>query len=809
MRLKKFQTDIFAGISDKNIEFSEGLNIILGKNEAGKSTIINAIYATLFKNAKIRLNYSEDKDFYKRYFPFPDGDYIHGYLEFKVDSKNYVIEKEWSRNNPRQYLKLPDGSRVQNEEKINKLKKDLLLYEKGSYNNIVFSKQRNIKSAIKRIIENEEVINTVNNFLRKAVMELEGISIEELNKKVDNELDNLLKKWDIENNRPSNADRDINNPYQKGYGKIYEVYIEKERLRKKLKRTKEIEEEFEKISNELRKTKNKKEDLTKEINKYEEIEDDIFERGQLEPELKSLRERVKGIKKINQKWPVVEARLADDKNKLKKLVKRLETLKENREKVKRDYNYRKLEKKLEKVDDKRERINNLKSKKEILNNITKNKVNELARLKDGISKSKASLEAAKMKAKINFVKSSETKITRGINESEIVKDKREFEANGYFRIKTDNIDLEIESAEIDFSKIQKKYKNYKKDYDNLIKTMGVNNVEDARNKLEKLNKLNNKINNNKESINEILGDDDYNQLLEKLNKYEFSSDLDDLEEIKEKINKLKDEKINELKINIKNREDKIKEWENEYQNQDELMDKILEIRSKINEKEEKLEELASLPDKFSSPSDFKKHLSKLREEKNLIEEKYSEKKQKMIEIENELGDNSYEELETIYKERQKEFKELVLKAKKIIKIKNSIKEKLSEMDKNSLKPLTESFSEKLKKMTANNYKVGKINKEFQVKIKNDKDNSLPANMDYLSYGTYDGVALSLRLAMFENLFNNFSSFIVLDDCLVNLDPERTERAINLIKELKDKHQVIFSTCDPETANNLGGNIIKI
>jgi len=809
MRLKRFQTDIFAGIADKNIEFSDGLNIILGKNEAGKSTIINAIYATLFKNAKIRLNYSEDKEFFNRYFPYPDGDYIHGYLEFIVNSKNYVIEKEWSRNDPRQYLKLPDGSRIKNEEKINKLKKDLLLYDKGSYNNIVFTKQRNIKSAIKKIIENEEVINTVNNFLRRAVMELDGISIEELNKKVDNELDNLLKKWDIDNNRPSNPDRDINNPYLKGYGQIYEAYIEKEKLRKKLKRTKKIEEDFEDISNKLRKIKSKNETLTKEINKYEEIEDDIFERGQLEPELKSLKERVKGIKKINQKWPVVKARLADKKEKLKKEKNRLETLKAKKEKAKKDQDYRVLEEKLKKVDKKREIINDLKLEKENLGDITKKKVSELAELKDGISKSRASLEAAKLKVRINFINSSGTKITRGINESENIKNKREFESNGYFRIKTDNLDLEIESAEIDFTKIQEKYKNYKMEYDKLINKMDVKNIEDARNKLEKLYELKNKIKNTEESIEEILGDQDYNQLLKKLREYEFSSNSDDLEIIEEKINELKDEKINELKINIKNKEDKINEWENEYNNQDKLMDKILEIRSKINKKDEKLGELAFLPDKFSSPADFKKYLSKLREEKKSLEDKHSEKKQEMIKIENDLGDNSYEELEIMYKERKKEFEELVLKARKIVKIKNKIKEKLSKMDQNTLKPLTESFSDKLKKLTAQNYKIGKINKEFKLKIKNDSNKYLPADMNYLSYGTYDGVALSLRVAMFETLFNKVSSFIVLDDCLVNLDPERTERAIDLIKDLKNKHQVIFSTCDPNTANKLGGNIIKV
>ena len=113
------------------------------------------------------------------------------------------------------------------------------------------------------------------------------------------------------------------------------------------------------------------------------------------------------------------------------------------------------------------------------------------------------MEAAKLKMKINYVTSSEVEIIRGINDSELVKDRKEFSANGYFRIITDNIDFEIESAEIDFNKIQEEYKKYKNDYNELIKKLGVNNLEDARNKLERLNKLNSEINNIEKNIEEI------------------------------------------------------------------------------------------------------------------------------------------------------------------------------------------------------------------------------------------------------------------------------------------------------------------
>ncbi|MFW6008733.1 MAG: AAA family ATPase [archaeon] len=327
MKLEKFETNIFAGINKQKLEFRDGLNVILGKNEAGKSTIINGIYAVLFKDAKIRLNYSEDKEFKNRFFPYPDGDHIHGLLKFKIDNSSYLIEKKWSRDDPYQYLQFPDGRRIENEKKLKKEKNKLLKFNKGTYKNIVFTNQRNIKSSIKRIIESDEVVTTINNFLRRAVMELDGVSIDKLNKKIDNELDELLKKWDLANSRPVNTDRDVNNPYKKGYGLIYEAYINKEKKAMEMERTEKLEREYENRTKVLKELSDERKHFSQRIKKLAEIEDDIFLRGNIETELHSLYDKVKRIKKINRKWPVLKNELSKQRKKLDDNEKKIRKIK--------------------------------------------------------------------------------------------------------------------------------------------------------------------------------------------------------------------------------------------------------------------------------------------------------------------------------------------------------------------------------------------------------------------------------------------------------------------------------------------------
>ena len=55
-------------------------------------------------------------------------------------------------------------------------------------------------------------------------MELDGVSVDELGAKIDEELDRLLKRWDVERDCPEN-NRGINNPYKTGIGKYWPIIM--------------------------------------------------------------------------------------------------------------------------------------------------------------------------------------------------------------------------------------------------------------------------------------------------------------------------------------------------------------------------------------------------------------------------------------------------------------------------------------------------------------------------------------------------------------------------------------------------------
>ncbi len=109
--------------------------------------------------------------------------------------------------------------------------------------------------------------------------------------------------------------------------------------------------------------------------------------------------------------------------------------------------------------------------------------------------------------------------------------------------------------------------------------------------------------------------------------------------------------------------------------------------------------------------------------------------------------------------------------------------------------------------TGGNYKIDSLDDSLNVKLVNSKESEMPLNL--LSTGTKDSVSLAVRLSLAETLHGEDVGLLVLDDCLVDLDPERKRLAVEMIKEFSQKHQVIFTTCNPVTAEELGGKIISL
>ncbi len=96
MLLKKLNIIGFGKFNNKELEFKEGINIIYGDNEAGKSTIhsfIDGMFYGFFKPEAKTAIYLED---HEKYRPWNTSKYA-GKIEFDFNNKTYEIERVFAK----------------------------------------------------------------------------------------------------------------------------------------------------------------------------------------------------------------------------------------------------------------------------------------------------------------------------------------------------------------------------------------------------------------------------------------------------------------------------------------------------------------------------------------------------------------------------------------------------------------------------------------------------------------------------------------------------------------------------------------
>lgn len=105
MKINKIYIAAFGGIKDFTLELDDGLNVIYGDNEAGKSTVFAFIKAMFFGTGRSAKNLSES--IRQKYTPW-DNSPMGGRIFFEDKGKNYCLEREFRKSDSTDRILLTD-----------------------------------------------------------------------------------------------------------------------------------------------------------------------------------------------------------------------------------------------------------------------------------------------------------------------------------------------------------------------------------------------------------------------------------------------------------------------------------------------------------------------------------------------------------------------------------------------------------------------------------------------------------------------------------------------------------------------------
>ena len=104
MQIKEADIFQFGKLQNKNISFEPGMNVIYGKNEAGKSTLHSFLCAMLFGMEKGR-GRSSVTDAYSQYEPWHAPSFYAGALKFTVGQQKFYLERNFYSKEKTDYLR--------------------------------------------------------------------------------------------------------------------------------------------------------------------------------------------------------------------------------------------------------------------------------------------------------------------------------------------------------------------------------------------------------------------------------------------------------------------------------------------------------------------------------------------------------------------------------------------------------------------------------------------------------------------------------------------------------------------------------
>ncbi len=135
MKLLELHIDGFGKFHDRTIAFEDGINIIYGKNEAGKSTLHTFIRGMLFGIERGRGRAAKN-DTYSKFEPWDNSGTYEGWLRLEKDGTIYRIERRFRKDN--KSLKVINETRGREEEPTKAFMDELLCgLNETTYNNTI------------------------------------------------------------------------------------------------------------------------------------------------------------------------------------------------------------------------------------------------------------------------------------------------------------------------------------------------------------------------------------------------------------------------------------------------------------------------------------------------------------------------------------------------------------------------------------------------------------------------------------------------------------------------------------------------
>ena len=801
MILETLQVASFGALVSVRLELEPGANVILGPNEAGKSTLFKALQHLLL--TPVNLNKRSFQEVIQPLLPVGGGDTVSASIRFRVEDQPYHLEKSWGASSAVE-LRLPDGARITEEAAIDALLLDLLPVSPGTLRAVLLTFQSGLSTTMEELKENRETVYSLSDLLHRSVLETDGISVGRFRELLDQRCSQYLKHWDLERQQPERK-RGSDTRWSRERGTVLEAYYTLEDSEKIYEEVKETEVVFGKLTEQLEACTRELAEKEGNLNGIEKAAKDAEERRVLEVKLENTELSLKDVQSDYESWTKGLLRREAMEKELPELQQSVQALEHEKDKVQAYQQKQGLLERFERIRAKREQWQQAEAGLGELLALSRSQLEQLQHSASEIERLKASLKAGNLSLTFRAHKAIDLVAGKDMEppaEQHLAKDKSlTIEAAGKIEMRHREWSLEVYSGKGEFKEIAEQYDQAKSRLQQLLGELKVSSIQEAETASRSYEAQRSKTQTARTVYEQELGSDSFEALEE---TYHNSSEPPPSRELSQVLEELvrKQSRSQDIQTELESIQKKFDTMSTRYGDKETLFARIVELAGTSKELNEKLSRLDPLPKGYTDARSLINYYNGLKEDVEALRREKIRLDSDCRNAENSLPDESSEEVKRRREEAGEQFHRQVQKAEILVRVKEAAGRLLEELDEGVYEPFTTLVSQYLATLTNNRYRNVPSSTSLPGAVVRRDGRSLP--YDLLSAGTKDLFALAIRLAMAEFFLGGTEGFLVLDDPLVDLDPDRQRRAAAVLTEFSKKKQLVIFTCQPTHAQLLAG-----
>ena len=795
MKLKNISCTQFAGIDGRNITLEDGINVICGPNESGKTTLVSLLLGTLFQKAKIDGRSVEGKEFSQRFFPSERkgsdirGDFIDGKVTFETEDGVYTLEKEWG-DDSRVRLRTPNGI-LTGATNIDAVLEKALIYGKGVYSDLLFLTQNHLDESLKTLLNasvksdaKREIVNAAS----QAFAESDGIAMDAVRDAIKTNIDTLAgSHWNEERHAPEpKAGR---GRWLKGLGEILTAYYRAEDARTVLS-------EIDQLSGAMDAASRTCSEKTKQVEEAEHRSEDFRRYATLLKEEQENRKKANELKQKQarysealERWPRAEA----ESRQAQSLGQELE----NRTLLDKFALARKAHDELDKVD-------HALAERPCP---TPEEIRAVQKAEGDITRLESRLLGMNLNAAVRMLGDHSVEITTVRTGDPVALDDGKAAITEAVKITVPGVmEMELTPADVDAAAIAAEVAAIRKKRSAVLSRYKTETPEDLMTLQSRILAEKTRENNGRARLETALQGTDFDKLRKQAEA--IPKGVRPAPSIQCDIRTLCGRK--EVSYFLGTVGNELDTFRREYTDQETLRGLLQEVGDRLEALKKRQIPTEEIPAAYRRITDPERY------QKSLI----AAVKQAQEDKENALKAKSAAETELkTYKEAHEDDpEEQLARAERLLNeaqeelrhwrhIEQIFQEQRAKIHNNPTEDIATNFARYLSIISD-----GRVTSEFPLEDRLQMDlYSNDFRLDYpkLSEGTKETVALAFRLAVLDHLFPDGGGLAVLDDPFTDMDTKRMQQSCALLKECAQRHQVIVLTCRDEYLPLLGGNVIRV